>query len=367
MMFKGSPGYGPGEIDRRTQALGGSNNAFTTHDATAYYFRLGNGSWEEALEMESDRMAALTLDPAEVEAERQVILEEIALYESDPWASLEDEVRKQLFGRHPYGIPVLGTRAGVEALGTEELGAFFQLLYRPGNAVLVVAGPLEGQGGRKAATIFEGIPGREPESLASGAAPVSISTPAGLVRLERRRGETPRLLLAFPAPPAIHEDHAALSLLLAMLAWGRSSRLQSLLVEERAWCSWLATGLSETREAGAVSLSLEVSPAGNCEQVEETLIQILGSLPDSPFSHEELARARRLLLSDWIQVHERVHEQAMLTALAASLFDLQWPRRIWERLLSVTEDEVRRVADVYLNTSRSSVLAWSLPERGYSP
>ena len=364
MMFKGSPGYGPGEIDRRTQALGGSNNAFTTHDATAYYFRLGGGHWEEALAMESDRMSGLTLAPGEVETERQVILEEIALYESDPWASLEDRVRGELFAGHPYGTPVLGTKAGVTATGAEELTAFFRRLYRPANAVLVVAGPLNGGGAERVVSLFEKIEGSDKASESWRSKPAASVTPKGQIRFERRRGETPRLLVAFPAPSADHPDHAVLSLLLALLAWGRSSRLQHLLVEETGWCSWLATGLAETQEAGAVSLSLEVSPEGDAARVEDTLVETLEKLCQTPCAPRELARARRLLLSDWIQAHEPIHEQAMLTALAAGLFDLQWPRRTWERLLSAREEDVQRVADLYLKPSRCSVLGWSLPEKG---
>ena len=73
MMFKGSARFGPGEIDRRTQALGGSNNAFTSHDSTTYYFSFAADRWTEALAIEADRMASLTLDPRQVASERQVI------------------------------------------------------------------------------------------------------------------------------------------------------------------------------------------------------------------------------------------------------------------------------------------------------
>ena len=92
MMFKGSRSYGPGEVDRTTQALGGVNNAFTSHDSTAYYFQFAADCWTTALEIEADRMVELRLDPDEVDHERQVVLEEIAMYESDPWDALERRV-----------------------------------------------------------------------------------------------------------------------------------------------------------------------------------------------------------------------------------------------------------------------------------
>ena len=109
MMFKGSARFGPGEIDRRTQALGGINNAFTSHDATAYYFAFASDRWHEALAIERDRLTALTLDPAEIASERQVILEELAMYRDEPWDALELAVQAELFATHPYGVPVLGS------------------------------------------------------------------------------------------------------------------------------------------------------------------------------------------------------------------------------------------------------------------
>ena len=111
MMFKGAALYGPGEIDRRTQALGGMNNAFTSHDATAYYFAFASDRWREALAIERDRMTSLALDPAEFESERQVILEELAMYRDEPWDALELDVQAELYRGHRYGMPVLGEEA----------------------------------------------------------------------------------------------------------------------------------------------------------------------------------------------------------------------------------------------------------------
>jgi zinc protease len=101
MMFKGAARFGPGEIDRRTQALGGSNNAFTSHDATTYYFSFAADRWTEALAIEADRMGGLSLDPKQVASERRVIREEIAMYDSEPWDALEVAVQARLFRGHP--------------------------------------------------------------------------------------------------------------------------------------------------------------------------------------------------------------------------------------------------------------------------
>src|SRR4029079_14238781 len=113
MMFKGAALYPAGAIDHRTQALGGRNNASTSHDATVYYFSFAADRWQEALRIEADRMAGLLLDPAQVDSERQVIVEEIAMYQDDPWDALEVAVHAGLYDGHPYGRPVLGTEASL--------------------------------------------------------------------------------------------------------------------------------------------------------------------------------------------------------------------------------------------------------------
>src|ERR1700710_1679103 len=143
MMFKGSKRFGPGEIDRLTQKLGGVNNAFTSHDSTAYYFNFAADRWTEALAIEADRMGGLTLDPDQVASERQVILEEIAMYDSEPWDALEMAVQGRLYGPHAYGHPVLGTKEELLVTGVEELRDFHRRFYRPDNAILVVAGDID--------------------------------------------------------------------------------------------------------------------------------------------------------------------------------------------------------------------------------
>jgi zinc protease len=105
MMFKGSSRFGKGEIDRSTTELGGSNNAFTSYDHTAYWFELASDRWEKALEIEADRMRTLLLDRAEFDAERAVVLEELSMGKDDPWRALPSACRTRAPPRHPYRRP----------------------------------------------------------------------------------------------------------------------------------------------------------------------------------------------------------------------------------------------------------------------
>ena len=143
MMFKGSARFGKGEVDRLTTTLGGSNNAFTTADHTAYWFEFASDRWERALEIEADRMRGLLLDPSEFAAEKAVVLEELAMGEDDPWRNLSQQVQMSLFPRHPYRRPVIGFADTLRALEVERMRDYYRRFYHPANAILVVCGDID--------------------------------------------------------------------------------------------------------------------------------------------------------------------------------------------------------------------------------
>jgi zinc protease len=366
MMFKGSAKYGPGEIDRITQALGGVNNAFTSHDVTAYHFNFAADRWSEALAIEVDRMVALTLDEKEVVAERQVILEEIAMYENEPWDALELAVEANLFAGHPYGRPVLGRREELTATGRSDLAAFHQRFYRPDNAVLVVAGDvddgaLEAVGktfGRVEPAGGAGGPGSHRRAGVSPPAAV----PSSLLRVTRNKGEVARLLLALPAPRATEPEHAVLRLATTLLGGGRTSRLHRALVDEEQLCVWVSADLSEGLDASQVMVAAEVVPGVEPAHVEDRVLALIAGLRESPPSPEELDRAKRVATADWVFGHEKVHQQALSVGLALTLFDLDHVDRQLDGLTAAGIDEVCEVAERSLRPEAGGVLGWSLPK-----
>ncbi|HEV3456760.1 MAG TPA: pitrilysin family protein [Thermoanaerobaculia bacterium] len=368
MMFKGSARFGPGEIDRRTQALGGSNNAFTSHDSTTYYFSFAADRWTEALAIEADRIAALTLDPRQVASERQVIREEIAMYESEPWDALEVAVQARLFRGHPYGRPVLGTRGELRATGREDLASFQRRFYRPDNAVLVVAGQTAEEAVLAQVERFMGglEPGAErrrgtsPEGRPPAPAPPAGS-PQRMARLRRYKGEVARLLLALPAPPGDHPDHAVLRLLVALLGSGRTSRLYRALVDEGQLCSWLQTDLTEGVDASHLTVAAEVVPGVEPARVERELLGLLADLVSDRPGVEEVERARQVAVADWVLHHERVEQQALSLALALALFDAEHLDVQMRRLLAASPEALHEAAGRYLRPELGSVLGWSLP------
>ncbi len=377
MMFKGSARFGAGEVDRRTQELGGSNNAFTSHDATTYYFNFAADRWQLALEIEADRMAALTLDPREVESERRVILEEIAMYEDDPWDALNQQVERTFFGGHPYGRPVLGTRDELLATGPDELAAFHRARYRPDTAVLVVAGDLAGlngqngrrgsgdrrQGAARAAERVREVFGDLPAGGPDRPPAPSVPPPDRFVRFERRRGETARMMVALPAPAAADPDFPVNRLLASVLGSGRGSRLYRALVDEGQLCGWAAAGLSEALDPTSLTLVTEPLPGVEPARVEEAVLGVLAGLVARPPTPAELERAREVLFADWSFGHERISQQALSLASDLALLEQGWSDRVLAAIGRLGPEDLARAAAERLVPARGAVLGWSLPER----
>ena len=358
MMFKGSPRYGPGEIDRLTRALGGSNNAFTGHDSTVYHFTFAADHWHHALDVEADRMAGLTLDPAEVRAERQVIVEEIAMYEGEPWDALERQVSSTLFAPHPYGRPVLGTRADLAAIDGDVLRDFHRRFYQPANAVLVVAGDVEESAVELVEQAFgdlRGTPGDHTPAEPRAAT-------HGLRRLQLRRGEMARMLLALPAPAARDADHPDLQLLASILGSGRSSRLHRALVDDGQLCLWVSVDFQETLDPGTLAVALEVVPGVEPARVEAEVLSQIERLRREGPSAREVARAQRMITADWVFGHEKVFQQAFLAGSSLALYDLEHPWHYFEGLLSADPERLAAAAERYLRPAEGGVLGWSLPQ-----
>ena len=363
MMFKGSARFGAGEIDRLTQNLGGSNNAFTNHDLTLYYFSFAADRWTLALDVELDRMQSVLLDRDELDSERRVILEEISMYESEPWDALDHAVSRELFPDHPYGRSVLGTREELAQIDREVLGAFHERLYRPENAVLSIVGDFDPERAmgeieaRFGATTSDAPARRRPER----GNPLAGHR-QGSARVERAQGELARMLVALPSPPGSSSDHAILRLLLSVLGSGRSSRLHRALVDHGQLCVWASTDLQETLDAGGTMIAAEALPGVDPQKIEDVVLLELAKLRDEPPTLEELARARRMEVADWLFAHERVDQMAFLAATACTLFDLDHPLRYMDTLLEAGPEDLLRVARLYLDPDRSSVFGWSHPE-----
>jgi zinc protease len=361
MMFKGSRRYGKGEVDRLTASLGGSNNAFTSNDHTAYWFEFASDRWETALDIELDRMRHLTLDPKEFAAEREVVLEELAMGEDDPWRVLMRHVEAAVFPRHPYGRPVIGYGHTLKGLTVSDMRAYHARFYHPGNATLVVSGDVAPSDALAAvAKRFGRVPSGPPYAEAD-AFRGPIEPLPGMVRL-RTSWDDPgkRLCMAWQTVPVASADDDALDLLLAALVSGRASRLQHRLVHEER----LATSVSavnDTRvEGGAFWLLAECAQGTAPETLERAIDEELERLRKRPLGAAEVQRAREILRSAEALEVETASDLA--EELGEWAVDADWRLTIDAdaRLRRLRPADLRACAARLLDAERR-VVGWSLP------
>src|SRR5688572_9953375 len=223
MLFKGTERFKKGAIDLLTLKNGGNNNAFTSHDFTAYYFNFASDRWEIALDIESDRMVNCVFAPEEFEAEKKVVIEELRMGLDSPWGLLLQELDAAAYKVHPYRNPVIGWLQDVERATSSEQQAYYRKYYHPGNATLVLTGDFDTDRVLdKVSEKFSAIP-RSP-------GPPAVTALEPSQRGEKRlyvqwRSKVPRIALAYHAPQIASADSYALQVLNLVLTEGKTSRL----------------------------------------------------------------------------------------------------------------------------------------------
>ena len=355
LMFRGTPKYGEGEFTRLVKTRGGSLNAFTSADHTVYFERFTTAHLDLMLELEADRMANLNLDQTDLEAERQIVMEERRLRTSDdPGSELWEQVSATAYTAHPYAWPVVGWQRDLETISLDQVKRYRQTYYAPGNAILVVAGAVSRQ------TVLPKI------HATFGAVPAGPAAPPVTALEPPQRGERrivfrrpaalPVYIAAYHVPNLHEQDSPALSVLSVILSGGRSARLQKTLVEEQALVLSAGAGYDETaKDATLFTLSMRVAPGKTWQAAETALFEQIERLKTQAVSDHELERAKNLVESHFIYGQDSLFYRAMQIGQYASLGDWRLVQRVVPNLRAVTASEVQRVAQTYLRDDNRTV------------
>ena len=146
MMFKGTATYGPKYFSREVGRVGGSDNAFTSRDYTAFFETGPKDQLKHWLEMEADRMKGINVNEEGFQTEKKVVLEERRLRtEDEPQSFMEEAALAATFQAHPYQWPVIGWQHDIESISLEDFQQYYHRYYQPNNCTLVVVGDIEPQ------------------------------------------------------------------------------------------------------------------------------------------------------------------------------------------------------------------------------
>ncbi|MFN3396725.1 MAG: M16 family metallopeptidase [Thermodesulfovibrionales bacterium] len=350
MMFKGTPVYGPKTFSKIIQRNGGVDNAMTTKDYTMYFETLSSDRISIAIDLESDRMRNLILDPKETISERNVVMEERRLrYEDDPQNSLFELVTATAIMNHPYRNPVIGWMSDLSNLKVDDLREFYKAYYRPNNAFIVVAGDI------KSDDILEKIKsafGKEAGSVSKPQIKDVTVEPQqkGEKRLIlKKEAELPYILIAYHTPSIPHEDSYALDVLSTILSGGKSSRIHRSLIYDKKIALDAGSDYSGMyKDPFLFFLWATASPGKEIAEIEKALYDEIDRIKNEPPSERELQKAKNQIESFFIFSQDSLYMQAMITGRFEVLGDWRLKDKYLEGIRKIRPEDVQRVAKKYL-------------------
>ncbi|MGH3318918.1 MAG: M16 family metallopeptidase [Streptosporangiaceae bacterium] len=345
LLFKGTKRRSALEIAATMDAVGGESNAFTAKEFTCYYARVLDDDLPIAVDVVSDMVTSALLAERDVEAERGVILEEIAMHDDDPADAVHDEFAAALFGDTPLGRPVLGTSDSISSLTRDQIASYYRDRYRPQDTVVAVSGNIDHD------AVID-LVGRafDPVLVDRVARPVPPRLdgpgiePDGRAVLTSRRTEQANLILGTLGVPRTDERRFSLAVLNAALGGGMSSRLFQEVRERRGLAYSVFSFASGYADTGQFGVYVGCQPA----KADEVLAICRDELRDvlaHGITEEELERGKGQMRGGFVLGQEDTGSRMSRIGKSELVLDeLLSLDEVIARVDAVTVDDVRAVA-----------------------
>ncbi|MFQ5508731.1 MAG: M16 family metallopeptidase [Leptospirillia bacterium] len=356
MMFKGASLYGKGEYADTVARHGGTQNAFTSRDYTAYYMNWAPENLPQSVLMEADRMKNLLLDPEEFDLEREVVREERRLrIDDNPISATVEQLFATAYQAYPYRTPVIGWMSDLEGLTRDDALRYYRQYYGPDNATVVVVGDFDSD------TLLEQI--RRGFSKIPPVRDIpEVHTREPLQEGQRRvwlkrEAQLPFVITGYPTPNWSDDDAYALEVLSRILFDGKRSRIyQRLIYNDR-----IAVDAGGSYDPLTIGTQLfyfyaVVARDHTAEEVEVAIAEEIGRLQQEPPEARELQRVKNQVEANYIMRLDSIYSQSMVLGEAVTVgAGADYIETFPERIRRVTAEDITRVAKKYLVTDRSTV------------
>ena len=352
MVFKGTRNRGPREIAMELERLGGSLDAFTSREHTSYQARVLSEHLPQALDVLADLVLEPLLRKEDLDMEREVVLEEIATVEDTPDDQVFELHGEILWGDHPYGRSILGTRNSVEGMRIETLRRIHEARYRRGGLIIAAAGHLEHQ--RIVDIVLErfgDLPASPPNQPGVPSPKVKVDDPGSPLWVPRDSAQT-HVVFGTRTPPRSAPERFPLILLSAAFGGGMSSRLFQRVREELALAYSVYSFQSFFSQAGVSGVYVGTRPEWG-DRAVDAIQEEFGRLAAEGLPPEELR-----------MVKDQVKGQLMLSleSTASRLYRLAGFALYDEPHLSLDE-LLKRIERVTLEEVTEVAARWFAPDR----
>jgi predicted Zn-dependent peptidase len=348
LLFKGSSRYTAQEIAELFDELGGELNAATSRETTVVYARVPDERLEQALDVIADMLYRPAFE--DLDSEREVVLEEIAMVEDTPHDLVHDIASQAIFGPHPLGRPVIGRAEVISSVSKRALAAYHRRAYAPDRLVLAAAGNVKHE---QLVELLRARNGTQADGALPARKPVRRYPPPGL-RFQRKDTEQYHVCLGAPGIARADERRFAASILDAIVGGSASSRLFQEIREKRGMAYSVYSYASQYSDTGQIGFYVGTREENLAECLEIAVAQ-LGDLAGGNVRADELARAKenlkgRLLLS-LESTSNRMTRIGKATVTETPLLTVE---EIVERLEAVTADNIAELAGDLLGVEKLS-------------
>jgi predicted Zn-dependent peptidase len=354
LLFKGTASYSALDVAEIFDTFGGELNAATARDYTVVYARVLDEHLETALDVMTDMVFAPSL--ADLDAERDVVLEEIAMVEDSPQELIFDLVTSAVFGRHPLGRPVLGSAEVISTVSRRSLGSFHRRRYRPDNVVVATAGSVDHDRLVELVDDMRAKAGAPPAQRPSARAPF-VAAPKPSLVFQEKPTEQYHVCLGAPGIARSDRRRFTASILDSVLGGSASSRLFQEIREKRGLAYAVYTFSSQYADTGQIGVYV-----GTREENLAECLRIVSEQVEDVAEHgpgaDELARAKENLKGRIMLSMEMTSNR--MSRLGKSLItdsELLGLDRILAEIEAVDAEAVAQLAEVLLPAEAISVAA----------
>lgn len=365
MMFKSTKNMPSEKFDRLTEDVGGFNNASTWDDFTNYYEVVPSNYLEPLLWAESDRMVNLNVDDANFNSERDVVKEEFRQrILASPYGMLFGQyIDKLSFTTHPYKRPGIGNLDELSAATPSDARKFYELYYRPDNAVLIVVGDFDQRQ-------LDGWVDKYFGRIAKPSGSIPRVTAVEPARTKETQHQTYGANVPFPAvaitylgPKSDSADLPALRVAEKILAGGESSRLYQSLVYKQQIAQEAAFTVDNRVDGGLLYWMAIASQGKTAEELERSLLAELKLIQDKGVTASELEKAKNQLVTETVQ--SRQDNDGKANAIEFAIAYQHDPKAVnsdLQKLQAVTAADVQRVMKKYFNDTNRTVIYYTQGE-----
>jgi len=348
LLFKGTKNRTALEISSTIDAVGGEMNAFTSKEVTCFYTRVLDTSVPKAIEVLVDMITSATITSEDVDQERQVVLEEIAMRDDDPADLVHEHFSRAMFGDAPLGRSILGTVENISSLSRRSIHSFYKKYYSPDRLVVAVAGNIDHASVvkliRKA---FEqgGVSLSGDDSpFVPKKAKTKVARDGGFVKFNKTT-EQANVVIGVPGLDRADERRYIQSVFNAALGGGMSSRLFQEVREKRGLVYTVYSFGQQFQDSGMAGVYAGCNPK-NLEQVREVVANVLDDVVANGITSEELIKAKGqvsgglvLGLEDTSSRMSRIARSEMNNGYVPSVSD------VLDSVAAVTLEEVHSLAN----------------------